>query len=123
MSHIVSIKTEIRDQAAARAACQRLGLPQPVHQTTWLFSGTATGLCVQLPDWRYPLVCDLTSGQVQFDNFGGHWGDQQQFDRFLQAYAVEKATLEARRQGHSIVEQPLADGSIKLVIQVVGGAA
>lgn len=123
MSHIVSITAEIRDQEAARAACQRLGLPQPVHQTVRLFSGAATGLCVQLPDWRYPLVCDLTSGQVQFDNFGGHWGDQQQFDRFLQAYAVEKATLEARRQGHSLVEQPLADGSIKLVIQVAGGAA
>jgi len=123
LSHIVSIKTEVRDQAAVLAACQRLGLQQPVHQTTRLFSGAASGLCVQLPGWRYPIVCDLASGQVQFDNYGGHWGDSQQLDRFLQAYAVEKAKIEARRQGHSISEQPLADGSIKLVIQVAGGTA
>ena len=38
-------------------------------------------------------------------------------------YAVEKARIEARRQGHSVTEQPLADGSIKLTIQVGGGAA
>jgi hypothetical protein len=60
---------------------------------------------------------------VQLDNFGGHWGKSQQLDRFLQAYAVEKAKIEARRRGHSVMEQPLANGSIKLTIQVAGGAA
>jgi hypothetical protein len=34
---------------------------------------------------------------------------------------VEKARLEARRRGHAVVEQALADGSIKLSIRV-GGA-
>jgi hypothetical protein len=38
-------------------------------------------------------------------------------------YAVEKAKLEARRNGHSVHEQTLSDGSIKLSIQVAGGAA
>lgn len=51
------------------------------------------------------------------------WGEQSQIEKFLQCYAVEKAKLEARRKGHSVTEQPLADGSIKLVIQVAGGAA
>jgi hypothetical protein len=36
--------------------------------------------------------------------------------------AVEKARIEALRRGHSVSEQPLSDGSIKLVIQV-GGAS
>jgi hypothetical protein len=49
------------------------------------------------------------------------WGDQQQLDRFLQAYAVEKARIEARKKGHSVVEQTLPNGAIKLTIQV-GGA-
>jgi hypothetical protein len=39
----------------------------------------------------------------------------------MQAYAVEKARIEARRRGHSVVEQPLPDGSIRLTIRV-GGA-
>jgi hypothetical protein len=50
------------------------------------------------------------------------WGAQQELDRFLQAYAVERTRIEARRQGHSVTEQPLADGSIKLTIHVGGGA-
>jgi len=122
VSHIVEIQTEIRDATALRAACRRLQLAEPVEETVSLFSGQATGYAVRLPEWRYPVVCDLAAGAIAFDNFGGHWGDQRQLDRLLQAYAVERATLEARRQGHTVVEQPLADGSIRLSIQV-GGAA
>ena len=88
-----------------------------------LFSGEATGLAVQLPNWRYPVVCDTVTGQIKYDNFGGVWGEQAQLDQFLQAYATEKAKIEARKRGHSVTEQSLADGSIKLTIQVSGGAA
>ena len=122
MSHIVQIQTQVRDEAAIVAACQRLGLNQPVKGTTKLFISEANGLAVQLPGWRYPIVCDLGTAKVHYDNFYGRWGHQQELDRFLQAYAVEKAKIEARRKGHTVLEQPLADGSIKLTVQV-GGAA
>jgi hypothetical protein len=117
----VTIKTEVRDAAAVSAACRRLGLAEPTHGTVKLFSGEATGLAVQLPDWTYAVVCDTACGQLNFDNFEGRWGDQKELDRFLQAYAVERAKQEARRRGHSTTEQTLADGSIKLTIQVAGG--
>ena len=123
MSHIVTVKTEVRDAAAVRAACQRLGLPAPVQGTVKLFSGEAAGLAVQLPEWVYPVVCDTANGTLKYDNFNGRWGDQRRLDNFLQAYAVERARAEARRRGHTVSEQPLADGSIKLTIQVQGGAA
>jgi len=122
MSHIVQIQTQVKDAAAVRAACQRLFLPAPVQGKTELFSGEVEGLAVQLPDWAYPVVADLATGQVKFDNYSGAWGDQKHLDALLQAYAVEKAKIEARRRGHSVTEQTLADGSIKLVIQVGGGA-
>jgi len=122
LSHIVQIHTQVRDPAAIVAACQRLGLPQPVHKTVKLFSATVTGLAVQLPNWRYPVVCDVASGQIKYDNYGGAWGDQAKLDEFLQRYAAEKAKLEARKRGYSVIEQALADGSIKLAIQVQGGA-
>jgi hypothetical protein len=122
MSHIVTVSTEVRDPTATGAACRRLGLPAPVHGTAKLFSAEATGLLVELADWLYPVVCDTASGQVHYDNFNGAWGQQEQLDRFLQAYAVEKAHIEARRQGHSALEQAMPDGSIKLVIEL-GGAA
>ena len=57
------------------------------------------------------------------DTYGGVWGDQKELDKLLQAYAVCKAALEARKQGHSVTEQTLADGSIKLTIGVAGGMA
>lgn len=76
MSHIVSIQTRLHDPVAVGAACQRLGLPAPVHGTAKLFSGDATGLLVQLPGWQYPAVIDTTTGNVQFDNFEGHWKEQ-----------------------------------------------
>jgi hypothetical protein len=78
----------IRSWAAIRAACHRLKLPEPVHGTHTLFSGQGTGLGVQLPGWQYPVVCDLQTGQIQFDNFQGRWGDPAQRDRFKQAYDV-----------------------------------
>ena len=122
MSHIVQIKTEVRDGIAVQAACQRLGLEAAVLGTVTLFAAEASGLLVRLPGWIYPAVFDTRSGQVRFDNYGGRWGEQVQLDRFLQAYAVEKATLEARRKGHTVTEQTLDNGSIKLTV-TVGGAA
>ncbi len=122
MSHIVTIKTEVRDPAAVASACLRLGLPEPVHGTAKLFSGEATGLLVKLPDWLYPIVCDTASGVVRFDNYNQQWGRQEQLDRLLQAYAVEKARIEARRRGHHVVERSLADGSIEVTIRL-GGVA
>jgi len=122
MSHIVEIKTEVRDEVAIGSACQRLKLDAPIRGTAKLFSSEATGVIVKLPDWRYPAVFDTQSGQAQFDNYGGRWGEQVHLDRFLQGYAVEKAKLEARRKGHSVTEQSLRDGSIKLTV-TVGGVA
>ena len=52
MSHIVTIKTEVRDAAAVTAACNRLRLPQAVQATHRLFSGEIADLGVQLPAWR-----------------------------------------------------------------------
>ena len=118
MSHLVTVKTEVRDPIAIAAACRRLGYSEPVHGKFKLFTAEATGLAVQLPDWRYPIVCDTSAGTVAFDNYNGAWGERKLLDQFLQAYAVEKAKLEARKNGHSVSEQPLADGSIKLTVHV-----
>jgi hypothetical protein len=122
LSHVVEIKTEIRDEQAVRAACVRLQLAPPEHKTVRLFSATATGLCLQLPGWQYPVVCNLQSGAVQYDNYGGHWGEQKHLNSFLQGYAVEKAKIEARRKGHTCTETRLQDGSIRVTVKV-GGAA
>jgi hypothetical protein len=122
LSHIVQIQTEVRDAEAVRVACKRLNLEEPVQGTAKLYEGEVTGLLVRLPEWAYPALVDTATGQVKFDNYEGTWGDRKHLDAFLQAYAVEKAKLEARKRGHSVFEQPLPDGSVKLTIGVGGGA-
>jgi hypothetical protein len=122
MSHIVTVVAEIRDPDAIVAACRRLGLAEPVYGSATLFEGQATGWLVKLPGWLYPIVCDTATGTVRFDNYNQAWGKQEQLDRLLQAYAVEKAHLEARKRGHHVVEQSLADGSIEVTIQVGGNS-
>ena len=118
MSHVVQIQTEVRDPVAVRSACNRLGLPEPLEGVHRLFSEEAEGLGVKLPEWRYPVVCELATGRLRYDDFGGRWGERKHLDALLQRYAVEKASLEARKAGHTVAERLLADGAVKLTIQV-----
>ena len=127
MSHIVEIKTEVRDEAAVQSACSRLHLPRATRGTFELYSSTETGLGIELPHWKYPVVATSDdsgqlTGQLRFDNYNGRWGSQEFLDQFLQLYAVEKAKIEARKKEHSVVEQRLDNGSIKLTVNI-GGAA
>jgi Protein of unknown function (DUF1257) len=116
MSHIVTIQTKLRDPAAISAACRRLELPAPVQGTARLFETEVSGLLVQLPQWLFPVVVDVKTGEARYDNYGGAWGDAQHLDRFVQRYAVELATSEARKKGYAVSEQALHDGSIRLQI-------
>ena len=67
VSHIVQIQTEIRDASAIRAACNRLRLPEPVFGEVKLFSSSAVGWQIRLPDWRYPVVADVNTGRLRYD--------------------------------------------------------
>ena len=122
MSHIVEIKTEVRDEAAVQAACSRLHLPRATRGTFQLYSSTETGLGIELPDWKFPVVANTETGQLRYDNYEGRWGSQEMLSRFLMAFATEKVKIEARKKGHSVAEQRLNNGSIKLTVQV-GGAS
>ena len=117
MSHTVTIRTQIRDFHAIQAACERLKLPQPTQGDVRLFDRVAQGIGVQLDDWRFP-VCIDSDGKLLYDNFGGFWGLPEKLDQFQQAYAVCKATIEARKQGYTCMESLLADGSIRLSVMV-----
>ena len=118
MSHLVTIDTQVCDPVAVAVACEVLQLPCPTVRTVRLFATEATGLAVELPGWRYPVVCQTDSGQLAYDNFGGRWGADAQLHRFLQRYSVEKTKLAARQQGHTAIESLLSDGSIRVEIAV-----
>ena len=122
MSHIVSIKTEVRDRQAVDAACKRLSWTAPVIGSHRLFTRVVEGVGVQAPRWRFPIVCNLATGELSYDDYEGRWGDPVELDRFKQSYAVEKCRIEARKQGRYVSEQTLADGSVQLTVQLAGQA-
>jgi len=116
MSHVVTVKCQLRDPIAIAAACHRLGLAAPVEGTAQLFSGQESGLIVQFPGWNHPAVIDVASGEIRCDTYEGKWGDRVPLDAFLQMYAVERTKIEARKKGHAVTETTLQDGSIRLQI-------
>ncbi len=122
MSHVVTVEVEIRDLDAIKSVCRRLKLKEPVCGKTILYETEVEGVLVELTDWLYPIVCDLSTGKVRYDNYGGTWGDQKYLDRFVQTYTIEKASLEARKKGYWVSEQSLSDGSVRLTVNM-GGAA
>lgn len=121
MSHLVTIRTEIRDAAALRAACARLKLEAPVEGEHTIFERRVRGLGVKLTGWTFPVVCRTESGELDFDNYNGAWGSASELNRFKQMYAVEKAKIEARKAGHLVTEAAMPDGKIRLTLSVMGG--
>ncbi|HRF00050.1 MAG TPA: DUF1257 domain-containing protein [Pirellulaceae bacterium] len=120
MSHIVTVQVRVRSAEVLGAACRRLGIGPPISGRHPLYAEVVEGLGVSLPNFRYPVVFRIRTGQVVFDDFEGRWGDRRQLDRLLQSYAIEQATSTARRQGYAVVEQARPDGSVRLEL-IPGG--
>ena len=116
------METQIRDVNALRQACNHLQLEPPIHKTYELYNSTETGWGVHLRDWKYPVVFKVETSEAAFDNYEGRWGNPERLDELIQRYAAVKTKIEARRQGHTVTEQSLADGSVKLTVSIGGEA-
>jgi hypothetical protein len=138
VSHIVTIKTEIRDLAAVRAVCKRFKWEFREGQTRYQWFGTYMGdaplpegvtvadlgTCthaIHVPGCRYEIGIVAKPGG--YDLRWDYWETAiknamggPEAHRFQQAYAIEKAKIEARKQGHSVTEQPQKNGTIRLII-------
>ena len=151
MSHICTLKVELRDLAAIKAACQRMGWQLRQGQATFRWYGRYIG---DYPDFEKRLRslginpadygkcthairvpgADYEIGLVQQGNkFVPLWDNYRPgglqaltadngMAGFYQAYVLEKSKLEARRKGLPTREVKQKDGSIKLVIEQRGAA-
>ena len=122
MSHFTSIKTQIKDVVALKAAVAELGLALLENtDARGYFNNTQHGEFViklqgpydiavnKQPDGTYGLTTDWWDGHVEREV-------GTQFGKLLQLYAVHKASLEARRKGLTVQRSKKQDGTIKLVI-------
>ena len=122
MSHFTTIKTQIKDIAALRAAVTELGLTllEKADARGYSTKTTKGEFVIRLKgpydiavnregDGTLGLTTDWWNGHVEKE-VGPAYG------RLLQLYGVHKATAEARKKGHFLRRQPQANGAIKLVI-------
>ena len=124
MSHFTTIKTQIRDLEALRAACAEIGLAllQNAEARGYYENKVKGEFVVRLkgpydialnkqPDGSFGLTADLWQGHVEQEVGQG-------YGKLLQLYGVHKAMREARKKGHLVRRSQQQDGAIKLVIAV-----
>ena len=122
MSHIVTIKTEVRDPPGRRGRMPAARPARADRRRRCALQRRGRWAARDAPRLALPGRLRHRQRRACYDNYGGSWGLQEHLDRFLQRYAVEKAGIEARKRGHSVVEQVLVDGSIKVTINIGGEA-
>jgi len=103
MSHTMNIQLEIRDKEALQTACERLGITILGGNLHSLYSSKESGIGFTLPGWKYPLVVK-TDGTVAYDNYNGSWGNIDELNKLIAYYGLEKAKMEAQKQGYSVME-------------------
>ena len=123
MSHISKIELEVNDLGVLSQACTRLGLNLVKNQKTYVWygkdaqcdhairvAGAQYEIGVLKKDGRYELQCDFYDRNIE-KAIGRKGG------LLKQAYAVEKAKIEARRKGYSVLEKRTETG-VRLHVRV-----
>jgi hypothetical protein len=127
MSHIQTIEIEITDITALKSACKRLGLEWKQDQKTFKWWGKEDSKCdhaISVPGATYEIGVLKNVGMkgftLQVDYYDGKVTEKigQLGGLFKQAYALEKAKLEAIKKGYSVREHRINDKQIELRITV-----
>ena len=122
MSHFTTIKTQVKDIEALRAACKEIGLTviQNAEARGYYENKIKGDFVIKLngpydialnkqADGSYGLTADLWNGHVEKE-VGSNYG------KLLQLYGVHKATMEAKKKGLAVMRRQKQDGSIKLIL-------
>jgi gamma-glutamylcyclotransferase (GGCT)/AIG2-like uncharacterized protein YtfP len=118
MSHTMNIALSMNDVEALKRAARRMGCRVVENAKVQLYSSVEEGTAVYLPGWRYPAVVK-DDGSVACDTYNGQWGDEKKLNELTAYYGLEKAKLEAEKQGYS-VEEVEENDTIKLRVYCGG---
>ena len=123
MSHISKIELEVKDLAVLSQACTRLGMEfiRGQKQFKWYGKDAPCDHVIKVPgadyeigvvrtNGRYELQCDFFDRNIE-KAIGPNAG------LLKQAYVVEKAKIEARRKGYSVMERKTKTG-IRLHVRI-----
>jgi hypothetical protein len=112
LSHTITRRCDVTNAEALERACKPLGATFLGRGGHKLFEGTARGLGVQLPGWKFPVVYDDATAEVRYDDYHGRWGNVNDLDRVRQQYAAACSELYFERAGYPHATETLEDGSL-----------
>lgn len=76
------------------------------------------GVGISIPGWKYPAVV-TPDGSISVDVYNGRWGDLNDLNMLSATYGIEKAKIEALKQGYSCFESiDEQTGELELTIDV-----
>ena len=119
MSHTVKVQTQIKDLQLVRNAVKELNKIFGEEEYRVIETGNVSvrfyqgkkavknGIVLKIKGWEYPILIDLDTGEIYYDNYNGKWGNSKKLNQFKQAYAVQMALKIAEKQGvkKSILEK------------------
>lgn len=116
MSHISKIELEVKDLSILGQACSRLGLELIRNQKRFKWYGNEANCdhAIKVPGAAYEVGVIDRNGifELNCDFFDRSLGQVigRQGGLLKQAYAVEKAGIEARKKGYSVLERRTEKG-------------
>lgn len=124
MSHIVTVKTQFKDGEILLNTLKKFNVcisSGERHSVTMFGSTVEADISFKLPGWRYPVAVDLKTGEVKFDNYGGSWGQIEEFDKVHQQYTLDvaEATQDVQQliaQGWQTTQETQPNGDVHLVL-------
>ncbi len=131
MSHIATVEIEFRDMDCLAKACERCGVELRKEQKTFRWYMGQVDPCDAAIVHPNPTAYEIgvhkteTGLRLSFDPFARGYGmqdavafaeDIRGLGKLQQAYGVEVARKQAKRQGFSVKETLQADGRIKLTL-------
>ena len=110
MSHTTTVQTTLTDKEFIKGAVDLLkemdsGFEVIETNSVRLFQGVyevKNGIAVKLKGWRYPVLIDLDTGKLYYDNYNGNWGSPLELKMFQLAYqasALLKGLEEMYKKG------------------------
>jgi signal recognition particle subunit SEC65 len=114
MSHVVEVEleTKLTNIELIKEAAKELNL-KCWEELNYVFpydKTKASGILVQLPGWKYPIVVEK-DGQIKADNYNGDWGKPIELEKFeheyksLHALSEVKAKLDKAKMKYTVKKE------------------
>lgn len=116
MSHIVTMKVELKSESVLQKVCTKLGIQLKTgkHKVEIYGRSYDADVSFKLKGWSYPVA--IKDGVASYDNYGGNWGKMEHMDKLQQEYAAEVVREEAQNMGYLYEEEVSPQGEVVLTL-------